>query len=198
LDYLVLKFKYTTASCPAKANRPSLIDTKSFKEQVMDRNSGKTANLPRRAFLTGIGTGVLFFAPVKIVPAYAAPGTSKAPLRQPKSPGDHSFLARAFEMRQRAEQLGDQAYGAVVVRAGKIIGQSWSRVILDQDPTAHAEMAAIRDAAKRLGTRDLGGAVLYSTSRACPMCEAAAYWAGIEEMIHGSQARKAGRPKLCG
>ncbi|WP_432653541.1 nucleoside deaminase [Ruegeria atlantica] len=92
---------------------------------------------------------------------------------------------------------GDQGYGAVVVRDNVIIGQSWSRVILDQDPTAHAEMAAIRDAARRLNHRDLTGSVMYSSSRPCPMCEAAAYWAGVRLMFYGRKITSASSPKLC-
>ena len=101
-------------------------------------------------------------------------------------------------MRQHAIDLGDQGYGAVVVRENVIIGQSWSRVILDQDPTGHAEMAAIRDAARRLDDRDLSGAVLYSSSRPCPMCEAAAFWAGVRRMFYSLEIKNAGSPKLCG
>ena len=100
-------------------------------------------------------------------------------------------------MRRLAIEYGDQAFGAVVVRRGRIIGQSWSRVILDQDPTGHAEMSAIRDAAARLNNGNLSGATLYSSSRPCPMCEAAAYWSGIDKMIHGEDAINAGRPRLC-
>jgi tRNA(Arg) A34 adenosine deaminase TadA len=59
-----------------------------------------------------------------------------------------------------------------VVRAGLIVGQSPSHVVLHQDPTAHAEMEAIRDAARRLGTRNLSGCTLYSSSPPCPMCTA--------------------------
>jgi len=58
-------------------------------------------------------------------------------------------------MMQQAVDSGDQPYGAVVVKGGRIVGQSQSRVILDRDPTGHAEMAAIRDAARRLANRDL-------------------------------------------
>lgn len=116
---------------------------------------------------------------------------------QPSDPNDTTFMERAFEMRQYAIDHGDQGYGAVVVRGNVIIGQSWSRVILDQDPTAHAEMAAIRDAARRLNDRDLNQAVMYSSSRPCPMCEAAAYWAGVRLMFYGREIRSAGSPKLC-
>jgi tRNA(Arg) A34 adenosine deaminase TadA len=83
------------------------------------------------------------------------------------------------------------------VRDGAIIGQSWSRVILDNDPTGHAEISAIRDAARRAGSRDLSGAIIYSSSRPCPMCEAAAYWARIDQMIYGRGTANAGVPRLC-
>lgn len=119
-------------------------------------------------------------------------------IRQPAAAGTDAFMRRAFEMRQIAVDKGDQAYGAVIVLDGKIVGQSWSRVILDQDPTAHAEMAAIRDAARRLGRRDLSGTVMYSSSSPCPMCEAAAYWAGVGQLIHGNAMTDGGAPRLCG
>ena len=119
-------------------------------------------------------------------------------ITQPAKPSDSAFIARSFEMRHMAIELGDQGYGAVVVRESSIVGQSPSHVILNGDPTAHAEMEAIRDAAKRLGSRDLSGCTLYSSSRACPMCEAAAYWAGITRMVYGDAITDAGHPSLCG
>ncbi len=100
-------------------------------------------------------------------------------------------------MRRLAVEYGDQAYGAVIVRDSIVIGQSWSRVVLDQDPTGHAEIAAIRDAARRQKERNLKDAIMYSSSRPCPMCEAAAYWAGIDAMMYGMNANNAGAPKLC-
>lgn len=107
-----------------------------------------------------------------------------------------AFMQRALAMRAQAVAAGDQAYGAVVVLDGRIVGEAPSAVVTRDDPTAHAEMEAIRDAARRLGRRDLGGAVLYSSSRPCPMCEAAAYWAGIAGLIHGSALTDAGAPGL--
>ena len=100
-------------------------------------------------------------------------------------------------MRDEAANIGDQAYGAVVVRDGRIVGQSASHVVIHSDLTAHAEMEAIRDAARRLGSRDLSDCTLYSSSRACPMCEAAAYWANIDGMYFGRSTTDAGAPKLC-
>lgn len=106
-------------------------------------------------------------------------------------------MARAFDMQRLAREKGDQAYGAVIVRDGIIVGQSWSRVVLDNDPTGHAEISAIRDATARLADRNLSGCTMYSSSRPCPMCEAAAYWAGIADMVHGRELKQAGAPQLC-
>lgn len=122
--------------------------------------------------------------------------TSSAPIVQPERPGPAAFMARAFEMRRLAVERGDQPYGAVVVRDGKIVGEAASAVIVDNDPTAHAEMAAMRDAAHRLGTRDLSRCELYGTSRACAMCEAAAYWARIARMRYGESITDAGAPQM--
>lgn len=122
----------------------------------------------------------------------ARPG---ADILQPSSPGPQAFMARAFEMRDLAIRRGDQPYGAVVVRDGRIVGEAASAVVVANDPTAHAEMEAIRDAARRLGTRDLSGCELYGTSRACPMCEAAAYWARIARMRYGEAIADGGAPR---
>jgi len=120
-----------------------------------------------------------------------------AAIDQPDTSTDRSFVERAFEMRTQAIEIGDQAYGAIVVRDGIIVGQAASHVVVNQDPTAHAEMEAIRDAAHRLGSRDLSSCTLYSSSPACPMCEAAAYWADIERMVSGKSISDNGRPSLC-
>lgn len=106
------------------------------------------------------------------------------------------FIARALAMRSSAEAAGDQPFGGVVVKDGRIIAEAPSRVVSRRDPTAHAEMEAIRDACARLGTRSLAGAELYGSSRACPMCEAAAYWAGVSRMFHGADGADAGAPRL--
>ena len=105
-------------------------------------------------------------------------------------------MDRAFEMRRLAIERGDQPFGAVIVREGRIVGEGISAVMTDRDPTAHAEMQAIRDAARRLGTNDLSACEMYGTSRACPMCEAAAYWARISRMYYGASHTDAGSPKL--
>ena len=107
-----------------------------------------------------------------------------------------TFVQQAFLMRQRAVDNGDQPYGAVVVKDGRIVGEGVSAVVTGTDPTAHAEMQAIRDAARRLGTADLEGCELYGTSRACPMCEAAAYFTRVSRLYYGPVPTDAGAPKL--
>ncbi len=117
-------------------------------------------------------------------------------IQQPPQAAPSHFMARARHMRALAFAAGDQGYGAVIVKDGRIVGQAPSRVVVDGDPTAHAEMEAIRDAARNLGTRDLDGCIMYGTSRACPMCEAAATWANIADMRFGTAISPAGPPQL--
>lgn len=117
------------------------------------------------------------------VPALAA----DAPLRE--------AMRRAEALRDEAQRAGDQPYGAVVLLGARIVGAAPSRVVTAADPTAHAEMEAIRDAARALRRRDLSGCVLVSTSRPCRMCEAAAGWAGISRMVYGASLVDAGPPR---
>lgn len=82
-------------------------------------------------------------------------------------------------------------FGAVVVLDGEIIGKGCNHVIGDNDPTAHAEIVAIREACMNLGTFDLSGAILYSTCEPCPMCLSALYWANIQELYFCSTRHQA-------
>jgi len=150
----------------------------------------------RRALLSLAGVVALVIPVIRSRRGYAA-STRSDNIDQPSGRSDRSFIGRAFEMRRQAIEIGDQGYGAVVVRDGVIVGQSPSHVIVHHDPTAHAEMEAIRDAATRLGSRDLSGCTLYSSSSACPMCEAAAYWGNIDRMVFGEAISDGGRPSLC-
>ena len=107
----------------------------------------------------------------------------------------HDAMRRAQALRDEAVAAGDQAFGAVVLRGEVVVGAAPNRVVTANDPTAHAEMEAIRDAARRLHTRDLSGCTLVCTSRPCRMCEAAAGWAGITRMVHGQALTDAGPPR---
>ena len=128
--------------------------------------------------------------------ARGAAAQSSAPIAQPPDATAHAFMRRALDLAGQASQAGDQDFGAVVVRDGRIVGQAPSRVVTNVDPTAHAEIEALRDAARRLGTRDLSGAILYSSFRPCPMCEAAASWAGIARLVHSAAITDEGPPRL--
>ena len=100
----------------------------------------------------------------------------------------------AVQMKRLAESWGDQPYGAVLVLNGELVGRGPSRVIKDRNPDAHAEREAIRDAQTRLGQQQLPGAILYSTSRPCSLCEAAAARAGVSRMYFGPSLTDAGIP----
>lgn len=147
-----------------------------------------TGSTTRRAAAFGL-------AGLFAVPAAAQPA-GLAPIVQPAKTEPAAFMARAVDMRRLAERAGDQGFGAVVVKDSRIVGEAPSRVIIGNDPTAHAEIEAIRDACRRLGTRSLAGATLYGTFRACPMCEAAAAWAGIARLVYGEALTDAGAPRL--
>ncbi len=108
---------------------------------------------------------------------------------------EKGFVAEAFRMKREAEAGGDQPFGAVVVRAGEIIGYGPSRVIADRNSEAHAERVALWEAQRRSGTTDLTGAVIYSTSRSCAACEHALALSNIERMFFGLAATDAGRPR---
>lgn len=102
----------------------------------------------------------------------------------------------AAEMKRLAESWGDQSYGAVLVLDGTLIGEGPSRVIKNQNADAHAEREAIRDAQRKLGREKLEGAVLYSTSRPCALCESAAARAGVMRMYFGPSLTDAGVPRV--
>lgn len=82
-------------------------------------------------------------------------------------------------------------FGAVIVRDGKIIGRGWNRVTSSNDPTAHAEIMAIRGACKKLGTFQLDGCELYTSCEPCPMCLAAIYWARLRKIYYANTRKDA-------
>src|SRR5476651_1509863 len=84
-------------------------------------------------------------------------------------------------------------FGAVVVRKGKIIGRGWNRVTSANDPTAHAEVTAIRDACRRLKTFRLDDCEIYTSCEPCPMCLAAIYWARLGKIHYGNGRADAAR-----
>ena len=100
---------------------------------------------------------------------------------------DRACMARAIELSRSAMDAGSGGpFGAVIAMNGEIVGEGWNRVTSTNDPTAHAEVVAIRNACEKLGRFDLVGAVIYTSCEPCPMCLAATYWARISRMIYGN------------
>ncbi|PHN02197.1 nucleoside deaminase [Flavilitoribacter nigricans] len=97
------------------------------------------------------------------------------------------FILAAIDLAKQGMQFrAGGPFGAIVVKEGKIIGQSFNRVFAKQDPTAHAEIEAIRDACSRQGVAHLEGATLYSSCEPCPMCFSAIYYAKIQEVYYAA------------
>jgi guanine deaminase len=98
------------------------------------------------------------------------------------------FMRRAIELSEKASiiEKSGGVFGAVVVKDGKIIAEGYNQVARYNDPTWHAEMEAIREACKKLGTPHLKGCVLYTSAEPCPMCLATAYWAHIDHIYFGA------------
>lgn len=103
------------------------------------------------------------------------------------SPDPLTFMRRAIELSRLHMEAGDGGpFGAVVVREGRIVGEGWNRVTTTCDPTAHAEVAAIRDACSRLGSFELRGCEIFTSCEPCPMCLAAIYWARLDRIWYAN------------
>lgn len=104
------------------------------------------------------------------------------------SKGEKEFMQKAIELSERASMIEKTGgvFGAVVVKDGKIIGEGYNQVMKHNDPTWHAEMQAIREACKKLGTPHLEGCILYTSAECCPMCLAASYWAHIDHIYYAA------------
>jgi len=111
---------------------------------------------------------------------------------------DDKFLARAVELAQQGSACGDGGpFGAVIVCRGKIVAEGWNRVVASKDPTAHAEIGAIRSACTSLGHFHLPDCTLYASSEPCPMCLSAAYWARIERIVFANSRVEAAAIGFC-
>jgi guanine deaminase len=100
-------------------------------------------------------------------------------------------MREAIRLAHKSIETGGGPFGAVVVREGKIIGRGANRVTVAHDPTAHAEVSAIRDACAYLGDFSLQGCELYVNCMPCPMCLGAIYWARIERIYFAATASDA-------
>lgn len=96
------------------------------------------------------------------------------------------LMRKAIALSERNVNEGGGPFGAVIARDGEIVATGVNRVTAEHDPTAHAEVSAIREAARRLGTYDLSGCEIYTSCEPCPMCLGAIYWARLDRMFYGN------------
>lgn len=96
------------------------------------------------------------------------------------------FMRRAIALSCQGVAEGGGPFGAVVVKDGVILGEGRNAVVPSRDPTAHAEVVAIRAACAAAGTHDLSGAVIYTSCEPCPMCLGAVWWARIGEIVYAN------------
>lgn len=103
----------------------------------------------------------------------------------------NELMLRAIALSEQSVKHGGGPFGAVIARNGAIISEASNSVTLDNDPTAHAEVNAIRKAAAALGTFDLSGCDIYTSCEPCPMCLGAIYWAHINKIYYGNNRHDA-------
>ena len=99
---------------------------------------------------------------------------------------DLLFMRRAIELSLKSVKRGGGPFGAVITKNGKIVSESCNQVTVLNDPTAHAEISAIREAARKLNTFNLRGCEIYASCEPCPMCFGAIYWARIDRVFFAS------------
>ena len=105
---------------------------------------------------------------------------------------DELWMEEALRCAQRALEMGEVPVGAVVVRAGRVVGRGWNRNLADNDPSAHAEIVALREAGRNVGNHRLGDCELFATIEPCAMCAGAAVHARVRRLVYGADDPKAG------
>ena len=105
---------------------------------------------------------------------------------------DELWMEEALRGAQRALDAGEVPVGAVVVLEGRVVGQGWNRNLADSDPTAHAELVALREAGATVGNHRLGGCELFVTIEPCPMCAGAMVHARLKRLVYGADDPRAG------
>jgi len=101
------------------------------------------------------------------------------------------YMREAIRLASESVERGGGPFGAVIAKDGKIIARASNSVTLENDPTAHAEVACIREACRALGTIDLSGCEIYSSCEPCPMCLGAIYWAHIDRIYYANDRKDA-------
>jgi tRNA(adenine34) deaminase len=113
-------------------------------------------------------------------------------LNSPQLNTDELWMEEALRSAQRAFEAGEVPVGAIVVHGDRIVGRGWNRNLTDHDPTAHAEIVALREAGENLGNHRLGDCELFATIEPCAMCAGALIHARIRRLVYGADDPKAG------
>jgi tRNA(adenine34) deaminase len=116
---------------------------------------------------------------------------------QPEMDTDIQFMQEALGEARSAAAAGEVPIGAVLVHDGQILARSGNRTIRDNDPTAHAEIIVLREAARRIGNYRLAGATLYVTIEPCSMCAGAVIQARVPRLVYGADDPKGGAVRTC-
>jgi tRNA(Arg) A34 adenosine deaminase TadA len=101
------------------------------------------------------------------------------------------FMMKAIELSKKSIDKGGGPFGCVIVKKNKVIAEGYNQVTIKNDPTAHAEIVAIRKACKALDTFDLKGVEIFTSCEPCPMCLSAIYWAHINKIYYGNSRQDA-------
>lgn len=143
-----------------------------------------------KKLITMLGSAMLLFGfPAQAqTPQADASGTAQADVLTKEK-----LMRTAIRLSEQNVAAGGGPFGAVIARDGRIVATGTNRVTPDCDPTAHAEVSAIRAAAKKLGTFDLSGCEIYTSCEPCPMCLGAIYWARLDRMYYGNDKHDAAR-----
>ena len=124
-----------------------------------------------------------------------SPRRSPANDQRPASEGssfDELWMDEALRCARRALDIGEVPVGAIVLCDGRIVGRGWNRNLADSDPTAHAEIVALREAGKNVGNHRLGDCELFATIEPCAMCAGALIHARVKRLVYGADDPKAG------
>lgn len=140
--------------------------------------------VPRRRFLTA-GAGIVSAA---IVGAGSTAAEAQGKAANPVTQQDRQHMGEAIKLMRQAGVIDKTGgpFGAVIVRDGEVLAASGNSVLRDNDPSAHAEVNAIRAACKKVGAPNLRGATLFSSCEPCPMCYATAYWARVSKIYYAA------------
>ncbi|WP_398482241.1 nucleoside deaminase [Tardiphaga sp.] len=154
--------------------------SKANDHESLDTLFSAARSIDRRHFLAAGAGGIV--AALSGVDAMAKPAADVF------TDEDRKHMAHAIDLMRKAgvtERTGG-AFGAVIVRGGEVLSATGNSVLRDNDPSAHAEVNAIRAACKKIGAPNLKGATMYTSCECCPMCYATAYWARLDRIVYAA------------